>query len=195
MREAEVKRLTKETNITVKLNLDESGEIKIKTGITFLNHLLTSFAFHGMLNLEVYAETIEKSKDHHLIEDVALTLGQALSKALGEKVGISRFGHAIVPMDEVLVLVSLDLSGRPYFKSNLKFKSENIEDFPSSMVNHFLRSLSYEGKFNLHVMVLRGGDDHHKAEAVFKALGLSLKKAVKIEKNRKGDIPSTKGIC
>ncbi|MGP3667552.1 MAG: imidazoleglycerol-phosphate dehydratase HisB [Candidatus Bathyarchaeota archaeon] len=195
MREAEVKRITKETSVTVKLNLDEAGEIKIKTENAFLNHLLTSFALHAMLKLEVYAETYEKSKNHHLIEDVALTLGQALSKALGEKVGINRFGYAIVPMDEVLVLVSLDLSGRPYFKSNLKLKPENIEGLSSSMVNHFLRSFSYEGKFNLHVMVLRGGDDHHKVEAVFKALGLSLKEAVKIREKGKYNVPSTKGIC
>ncbi len=192
MRQEKVERLTKETTVKIVLNLDGEGKTKIQTGKPFFDHLLESFAFHGMLDLEVFAESKTLAGDHHLIEDVGLTLGLALNKALGDKKGISRFGAAIIPMDDSLIMVSLDLSGRTYFDSNLKFEYENVEGIPSQMVNHFLRSLAEGGKFNLHVVEFRGVNDHHKAEATFKALGKALNQAVKIELNYK-KVPSTKG--
>ena len=193
MRRGKIERSTKETDVKVVLNLDGSGKTKIQTGNDFFNHLLDSFAFHGGFDLEVYAKSKTKPGDHHLIEDVGLTVGMALNKALGEKKGINRFGNAIIPMDDSLVLVSLDLSGRVYFESNLKFEYERVEGLPSQMVNHFLRSMAEGGKFNLHIVDFRGLNDHHKAEATFKALGKALSQAVKIELKHKNKIPSVKG--
>ncbi|RLI05349.1 imidazoleglycerol-phosphate dehydratase HisB [Candidatus Bathyarchaeota archaeon] len=195
MRLAKVKRSTKETVVEVNLNLDGEGKTKLQTGKPFFDHLLDSFAFHGMFDLEVYAESKMASGDHHLIEDVGLVLGQALEKALGEKEGIGRFGNVVIPMDDALILVSVDLSGRIYFESNLKFEYEKIEEVSSQMINHFLKSFAEGGKFNLHVVALRGINDHHKAEATFKALGKALNQAVKIKTERRGKIPSVKGVC
>jgi len=192
VRKEKVERSTKETSVKVVLNLDGKGKTKIQTGKPFFDHLLEAFAFHGMFDLEVFAESKTSAGNHHLIEDVGLTLGLALDKALGDKKGINRFGVAIIPMDDSLVMVSLDLSGRVYFDSNLKFEYENVEGIPSQMVNHFLKSLAETGKFNLHVVEFRGVNDHHKAEATFKALGRALKEAVKVNLNHK-KIPSTKG--
>lgn len=192
MRQEKIERLTKETTVRVSLNLDGEGKTKIQTSKPFFNHLLESFAFHGMFDLEVFAESKTLAGDHHLIEDVGLTLGLALDKVLGDKKGICRFGTSIIPMDDSLIMVSLDLSGRTYFESNLKFEYENVEGIPSQMVNHFLRSFAEGGKFNLHIVEFRGVNDHHKAEAVFKALGRALGQAVKIKSNY-GRIPSIKG--
>lgn len=193
MRKAQVERTTKETKIKISLNLDGKGESKIEAGNPFFEHLLNSLAFHGRLDLEVSAKSKIASGDHHLVEDVGILLGQALDKALDSRAGINRFGSAIIPMDDALLLVAVDLSGRTYFKSNLKFTYPKVEELSSEMINHFLKSFAEGGKFNLHVKCFRGVNDHHKAEAAFKALGKTLAQAVKIDETRTKEIPSTKG--
>ena len=190
-REARVRRRTEETDVEVYLNLDRVETPKIQMKRRFFKHMLASLALHGKFELRVEAEEFEPPDDHHLVEDVALTFGEALLKALGDKRGIERFGWAAVPMDEALVLASIDLSGRPYYKSNLSFKHLSLGDMTAEMVNHFFHSLSHAGRFNLHLLVFRGSNDHHKAEASFKAVGLALAQAVR----RIGDrIPSLKGV-
>jgi imidazoleglycerol-phosphate dehydratase len=187
VREGSLARKTKETSISVKVNLDGAGESKISTGILFLNHMLEVMAKHGRFDLEIEATGDLK---HHIAEDVFITLGEAVLKALGEKRGICRFGEAIVPMDEVLVLTAVDLSGRPYFSSNLKFSQKKVEDLETEMVPHLLRTFSSSARFTLHVLVMQDGEDHHKAEAVFKSLGIALSRAWNLCGR---GIPSTKG--
>jgi imidazoleglycerol-phosphate dehydratase len=178
----------------LELNLDGSGNSKIKTGINFLDHLLSSFALHGLFDLNIKAEGNRHVDDHHLVEDIGITLGQALVKALGDKKGITRVGSVIVPMDDALILTSIDLSGRAYVDSDLEFERIKIGDLTSEMINHFLRSFATSGQFNLHIHALRGSNDHHKAEAVFKALGRALSQAVELNPRLKGRIPSEKGV-
>jgi len=187
VREESLTRKTKETSISVKVNLDGTGESKISTGILFLDHMLETMAKHGRFDLEIKATGDLK---HHIAEDVFITLGEAILKALGEKRGICRFGEAIVPMDEVLVLTAVDLSGRPYFSSNLKFSQKKVEDLETEMVPHLLRTFSSSARFTLHVLVMQDGEDHHKAEAVFKSLGIALSRAWNLCGR---GIPSTKG--
>ncbi|MEM2289896.1 MAG: imidazoleglycerol-phosphate dehydratase HisB [Candidatus Hadarchaeales archaeon] len=188
-RRASRERKTRETSVSVRLNLEGEGRARISTGIPFLEHMLESMARHGRFDLEIEARGDLK---HHLAEDVFIALGEALSQALGEKAGILRFGEAAVPMDEVLVLVAVDLSGRPYFSSNLTFSQKRVEGVESELFPHLLRSLSSSGRFTLHVLVLREGEDHHKLEATFKALGLALSRAWSI--GRGTGVPSTKGV-
>lgn len=192
MRSVKVERTTKETKIEISINLDGKGKTEIKTDNAFFDHLLNSLAFHGRIDLEISAKSKVESGSHHLIEDVGLLLGQALDKALGSRAGINRFGSVILPMDDALILVSLDLSGRIYFRSNLKFAYPKIEELSSEMINHFFKSFADGGKLNLHIKCFRGSNDHHKAEGSFKALGKALAQAVKIDEMDK-EIPSTKG--
>lgn len=190
-RKAEVERKTKETRVKVYLNLDRSDRLEVKVKRRFFRHMLESFAFHAGFGLIVEAEEYEPPDDHHLVEDTALTLGEALLKALNAKAGIGRFGWAAIPMDEALILASLDLSSRGYFQSNLSFTHRRIGDLSAEMVNHFFQSLAISGKFTLHLAALRGVNDHHKAEAAFKAVGLALAQAVR----RAGkETPSLKGV-
>ncbi|HID18434.1 TPA: imidazoleglycerol-phosphate dehydratase [Candidatus Bathyarchaeota archaeon] len=157
----------------------------------YIRETLESFAFHAGFGFTVEAEEYEPLNDHHLVEDTAITLGEALLKALNTKAGIGRFGWAAIPMDEALILASLDLSGRGYFQSNLSFTHSRIGDLSAEMVNHFFQSLAISGKFTLHLAALRGVNDHHKAEAAFKAVGLALAQAVR----RTGkEILSLKGV-
>lgn len=193
MRKATVRRVTSETSIVVSVNLDGRGRHEISTSVNFLDHMLRSFALHGMFDLKVEAKGDTHVDDHHLVEDVAIALGQALEKALGDKKEIRRFGSALIPMDEVLMLVSLDISGRPHFESNLEFRRVRIGDLTTEMINHFLKSLSDNGRFNLHVSVMKGTNDHHKAEAVFKALALALSDAIRLNKRFRGRTLSEKG--
>ncbi|MEM2250628.1 MAG: imidazoleglycerol-phosphate dehydratase HisB [Candidatus Hadarchaeales archaeon] len=188
MRDCTVHRKTKETDIKVKINLDGSGKSSIETGIEFLNHMLASMAKHGRFDLEVTATGDLK---HHIVEDVAICLGLAVDKALGEKKDIARIGTAVVPMDDALVLVAVDLSGRAYSDISLKAKARKIEDISADLLEHFLDTFAKNGRFNLHVIVLKGKNDHHKIEAAFKALGVALREAVK---QIGGGIPSTKGV-
>lgn len=188
MRKARVDRSTKETDVRVKLNIDGTGEHEISTGVDFLDHLLSSFSKHGRFDLQVKATG---DNEHHIVEDVAIALGEAFKKALGDKRGIRRFGYAIVPMDDVLILTSVDIGGRSYCINGVAFKRRKIEGMSSEMIPHFLTSFSTEFKINLHTRLLDGINEHHKAEALFKSLGLSLRMACSVIGV---DIPSTKGV-
>jgi len=190
MRIGKVSRKTKETSVEVSINLDGSGRASVNTGIKFLDHLLSSFAKHGCFDLAIKARGDLK---HHVAEDVMIALGRALERAMSTKAGIRRMGDAIVPMDDALVLAAADLSGRAYSEIEAKFAKKRLDDLSSDLIEHLLQTIAINGKLNLHVRVLRGRNDHHKAEAIFKALGVALAEAVSKEPRRKG-IPSTKGV-
>ncbi|MFH0914040.1 MAG: imidazoleglycerol-phosphate dehydratase HisB [Chloroflexota bacterium] len=190
-RKAVVKRETRETTISVELNLDGSGQWEITTGDRMFDHLLSQVSRHGLIDIKLSGVG---SDLHHLVEDVAICLGRALGEALGQKRGIVRLASAFVPMDDALALVAVDLSGRGYAILDLQFKDKDIAGLSTDLVRHFLESFAAEGKLNLHARVFYGVNDHHKAEAVFKALGRALAEAVRIDKRLLGEIPSTKGL-
>ena len=189
MRTDEVFRKTKETEVTVKVDLDGEGKNDISTGVAFFDHLLTSFATHGLIDLTA---KVKGDLKHHSIEDLAIGLGEALSKALGNREGITRFGFAVVPMDESLAFASVDLVKRAYAVTNLKLKGKKVEDMATEDIVHFFETLATSLSANIHVWTEYGGNDHHKAEAAVKALALSLKQAMAMDPRRKG-IPSSKG--
>jgi len=189
-RTATVSRETSETNINLTLNLDGSGDSEILTGIRMFDHLLTQIARHGMFNLSV---TATGDDVHHLVEDVAISLGQAINSALGERRGIVRMADATVPMDESLATVAIDLSGRGYAVVELDLLENDMFDFPSDLARHFLESLAIEARMNLHARVLYGENDHHKVEAVFKSLARALDRATRVDERRSDTIPSSKG--
>lgn len=193
MRIATVARKTNETEVTLTLNLDGSGQHSIQTGVGFLDHMLTHLAVHGLFDLNVRVTGDVYIDAHHTIEDTALVLGQAFAEALGDKKGIARMGHAYVPMDEALAFVAVDLSGRPYAVMQAEWHTPSIGQFPTSLVPHFFESLAVTMKANLHARVLYGRDDHHQAEALFKALARALSATVQIDPRRAGAVPSTKG--
>ncbi len=186
-------RKTRETDITLSLNLDGMGLVNIATGVGFFDHMLHHLARHGMFDLTVQATGDLHIDAHHTVEDVALVLGTAIEKALGEKKGISRYGWASVPMEDTLANVALDLSGRPAFIFKVEFPTPKIGDFDVELVAEALRSLTNTAKMNLHVNVPYGTNSHHVAEAIFKALAKSLRQAVSIDP-RSNQIPSTKGV-
>jgi imidazoleglycerol-phosphate dehydratase len=190
MRVGKVERKTKETEVSVRINLDGSGEVRVDTPIKFLNHLLANFAKHGSFDLELKASG---DLEHHIAEDAMIALGEAIELALGRKEGIERMGDAIVPMDDALVMAAVDLSGRAFSDVEAKFAKKRLDDLSSDLVVHLLQTLATNGKFNLHMKVLRGRNDHHKAEAIFKALGVSLGRAVRRSPRRRG-VPSTKEV-
>ena len=192
-RRASVTRETKETKVTVALDLDGRGDAKIATGIGMLDHLLSQIAKHGMIDLTVQAKGDLSTDEHHTVEDVGLVIGQALDKALGTREGIVRMADAAVPLDEALATVALDLSGRGYAVVDVAWTGERIGELPSDLVNHLVWALASEGKFTVHARVLSGVNDHHKAEALFKALGRALGAATRLEPRRAGRTPSTKG--
>ena len=190
MRTNEVYRKTRETEVTVKVNLDGEGKIEVETGIGFFDHLLTSFATHSLIDVTA---KVKGDLKHHAIEDLAIGLGEALNKALGTREGISRFGYAAVPMDCSLAFAAVDLVKRPYAKIDLKLRGKKIEDMPTEDIYHFLETLATALSANVHVWVEYGSNDHHKAEAALKALALSLRQAVAMDPRRKG-APSSKGV-
>lgn len=190
MRRAEIERATAETAVSVRLDLDGSGRAEIATGVGMLDHMLNQLARHGGLNLTVAAEGDLHVDAHHTVEDTAITLGRALNEALGDRAGIARFGDRSVPLDEALIHVALDLSGRPYSAIGLEFPSPMIGQLPSHMAIHFLETLAYEGRLALHVRQLAGRNDHHILEATFKALARALRDAVRVIEDAP---PSTKG--
>ncbi len=190
MREAEVFRETKETKIKVYINLDGKGDYEVNTPVGFLTHMLESFAKHGRFDLKVEAEGDVHVSHHHTVEDCGIVLGQAVLKALGDKKGIRRYGHAIIPMDEALVLSAIDVSGRPLFFYEDKNLRGKITEFDFELIWEFFKGFALESKSTLHIKVLDGKILHHVAEACFKAFAKSLKDAVRIEGE---DIPSTKG--
>ena len=192
-RRAGVTRETKETKVTVALDLDGRGDAKIATGIGMLDHLLSQIAKHGVIDLTVQAKGDLATDEHHTVEDVGLVIGQALDKALGKREGIVRMADASVPLDEALATVALDLSGRGYAVVDVAWTGERIGELPSDLVNHLVWALASEGKFTVHARVLSGVNDHHKAEALFKALGRALGAASRLEPRRAGRTPSTKG--
>ncbi len=188
---ANIKRKTKETNINLELNIDGSGQQDINTGIKMFDHLLAQVAQHGRFDMKISATGNDQ---HHLIEDVAICLGRALVEALGEKRGIIRMADATVPMDDALAMVAVDISGRGYTVLELPFSDNDMAGFPTDLVRHFLESLAAEAKINLHARVIYGTNDHHKAEALFKALGRALDMATRTDERISGEVPSTKEL-
>ena len=193
MRTAQLTRATTETSIRLSLALDGTGQHDIRTGVGFFDHLLRHVAVHGLFDLSVEAKGDLEIDPHHTVEDTALLLGQAFDAALGERKGIARMGHAWVPMDEALAFVAVDLSGRPYAVVNAEWHSPAIGQLPASLIPHILESLAVGARMNLHARVQYGRDDHHQAEALFKALGRALDAATRVDERRAGVVPSTKG--
>ena len=190
-RTAEIHRQTKETDVTVELNLDGEGKYEIDTGIGFLDHMLTHLSKHSKIDLVVKAKGDLEVDAHHTVEDIAICLGECLVKAISDKKGIARYGYSSVPMEDTLANVSIDLSGRPNFIYNVEYRTAKIGDFDVECLEEMLHSFSNTGMLNLHINVPYGTNSHHIAEAIFKGLGQALGTAVKIIG---GDIPSTKGI-
>jgi len=190
-RESIVKRETKETSISLELNLDGSGKWEINTGIAMFDHLLAQLAQHGRFDVKVSATSNDQ---HHLAEDVAICLGKALGEALGEKRGIVRMADAAVPMDDALAMVAMDIGGRGYTVLDLSFSDNDMAGFPTDLIRHFLEAFAREARLNLHARVVYGINDHHKAEALFKALGRALDIATRIDERIGGELPSTKGL-
>lgn len=194
MRVTEVHRKTNETDVHLRLNLDGTGKHEIATGVGFLDHLLSHVAVHGLFDVTLAAKGDLHIDAHHTVEDCALAFGQAIDQALGDRAGIVRIGWAYVPMDEALAFVAVDLSGRPYAIVQAEWHAAAIGQMPASLIAHFLESLAVTARANLHARVLYGRDDHHQAEALFKALGRALDAATQIDPRRAGMIPSTKGV-
>ncbi len=192
MRTASISRKTSETEITIELNLDGSGQHDISTGVGFLDHMLTHIAMHGLFNLSVKATGDLYIDVHHTVEDVALVLGSAFDQALGDRKGIARMASFYAPMDETLAFVAIDLSGRPYSVIQAEWGSAPVGQIPTSLFPHFFESFAVTARCNLHAKVLYGRDDHHKAEALFKALARALDAATMKDERRKS-VPSTKG--
>ena len=191
-RVAEVTRKTQETDIKVLLNLDGSGASNITTGIGFFDHMLQGFTKHGFYDMDVTVGGDLNVDGHHTVEDTGIVLGQAISKALGDKKGIKRYGSMILPMDETLVMCAIDLCGRPYFVMDAEFEAPMVGDFDTQLVKEFFYAVSYSAAMNLHIKVLNGLNDHHKIEAIFKAFAKALDMATEFD-NRITDVLSTKG--
>ncbi|MFO0752549.1 MAG: imidazoleglycerol-phosphate dehydratase HisB [Thermodesulfovibrionales bacterium] len=191
-RRATFERATKETDISVVIDLDGKGECEVNTSIPFLDHMLTLFSFHGLMDLTVRAKGDIEIDYHHLMEDLGITLGEAIRKAAGEKKGIRRYGNALIPMDESLAQVVLDLSGRPYLVYKVSPSAGTLRDLEVSLFEDFFRALSNHAMMNLHIIVHYGRDLHHIFEAIFKAFGRSLREAVSLDQRIRG-VPTTKG--
>jgi imidazoleglycerol-phosphate dehydratase len=190
MRTEEVYRKTKETEVKVKVNLDGEGKAAVATGVPFLDHMLTSLAIHSLIDITA---SVKGDLVHHMVEDLAIGLGEALNKALDTREGIARFGNAAAPMDCSLAFAAIDLVKRPYFVLNLKLKGKKVEEMPTEDINHFFLSFANSLQANVHIFVEYGSNDHHKAEAAVKALALSLRQAIALDPRRKG-VPSSKGV-
>ena len=193
-RAAFVKRTTLETDVNVSLNLDGSGTCKAATGIPFLDHMLDQIASHGLIDLDVQAIGDLAIDDHHTNEDVGIMLGQTLAKAVGDRSGISRFGHFIAPLDEALVEVVLDFSGRPHLSYNLQIPNQRIGTYDTELVKEFFSAVVNHTQMTLHIRQLQGGNSHHIVEATFKAFARALRMAVAIDPRRASRIPSSKGV-
>ncbi|MEY2781873.1 MAG: hypothetical protein RL307_1577 [Pseudomonadota bacterium] len=190
---AQVSRDTKETQIRVQVNLDGTGHSKLSTGIGFFDHMLEQIARHGLIDLEIEAKGDLHIDGHHTVEDVGITLGMAIAKAVGDKKGIQRYGHAYVPLDEALSRVVIDLSGRPGLEMHVPFKSGMIGQFDTQLTYEFFQGLVNHAFMTLHIDNLRGENAHHQAETVFKAFGRALRQAVTVDERAAHQIPSTKG--
>jgi len=192
-RRGKEERETKETKVSVEVDLDGSGRAAIDTGVGMLDHLLEQIARHGRIDITISAKGDLQIDPHHTAEDVAICLGRALKKALGKREGIVRFGHAVVPLDEALALVAIDLSGRGYAALDLSWTGEKVGELPTDLIGHMLWSIATEARLTLHARILAGASDHHKAEAVFKALARALGAATRLDPRLAGQVPSTKG--
>ena len=188
---SQINRKTNETNTILDIDLDGEGISNIQTNIGFFNHMIDLLAFHSNININLNSDGDIDVCDHHLIEDVGIALGKCMNEALGERRGIKRYGTFFLPMDEALVMVSVDISGRSYLHFEGEFKRENIGDFSTEMVKEFFRAVAFNAGITLHIRVLYGENDHHKIEGIFKAFGRALKEAITIEGN---SIPSSKGV-
>lgn len=193
MRQAAITRNTNETQITVAVNLDGTGKASLASGVPFLDHMLEQIARHGLIDLEVRASGDLHIDAHHTVEDIGITLGQALTKALGDKKGVRRYGHAYVPLDEALSRVVLDLSGRPGLEFHVTFTRARVGEFDVDLVHEFFQGLVNHALVTLHVDNLRGDNAHHQCETIFKAFGRALRAAVEIDARMAGAVPSTKG--
>lgn len=191
-REAEVKRKTKETDIKVSLKLNGTGEYKINTTIPFLDHMLSQIAKHGLFDIEIEAKGDTEVDYHHTVEDVGIVLGDAFKKALGEKEGIKRYGHAVIPLNEALSSVAIDISGRPYIVYNVNLPKEKVGEFDAELTEEFFRAFANSSGMSLHINVMHGNNLHHIIESIFKSAAKALKEATAIDERVKG-IPSTKG--
>jgi imidazoleglycerol-phosphate dehydratase len=189
-RKAEIRRETKETCVNLEVNIDGSGQEEMCTGIRMFDHLLSAMTRHGVFDIKISATGDDA---HHLVEDVAICLGQGFAQALGDKRGIVRMADATVPMDDSLAQAAVDIGGRSYAVLDLSFNDNDMAGFPSDLIRHFLEAFASEARLNLHAGVVYGSNDHHKAEALFKALGRVLDKATMIDERRGGELPTTKG--
>ena len=192
-RQVRLERKTAETSIQLALSLDGTGNYQIDSGVGFLDHMLSLFAKHGALDLQVQAKGDTFIDDHHTVEDIGITLGQAIGQALGDKKGICRYGHALVPMDEALILVALDISGRGHLEFDLPLPNAKVGSFDTELVEEFFRALALNSGMTLHIRMLNGRNTHHIIEGTFKALGRALRQAVAKDERLTG-IPSTKGV-
>jgi imidazoleglycerol-phosphate dehydratase len=193
MRQSQVIRNTLETKISVDLNLDGTGKVELDTGIPFLDHMLDQVARHGMIDLKIAAKGDLHIDDHHTVEDIGITLGQAFTKAIGDKRGLRRYGHAYVPLDEALSRVVVDLSGRPGMEFNIIFVRARVGEFDVDLVNEFFQGFVNHAMVTLHIDNLSGDNAHHQAETVFKAFGRALRIAIELDPRAIDVIPSTKG--
>ena len=194
MRSAEIARKTAETDIRLKLSLDGTGRANVKSGVGFLDHMLTLFASHGRFDLEVACKGDTFVDDHHSVEDIGIVLGEAIKSALGDKRGIRRYGSMLLPMDEALVLCALDLSGRACLRQNVTIPTQKIGTFDTELVEEFFLALTRSAGMTLHFKQLDGTNAHHIVEAMFKAFGRALAEAVSVDERLGGEIPSTKGV-
>ena len=194
MRSAEMKRTTSETSIELRLNLDGTGAGRIATGVGFMDHMLTLFARHARMDLNVVCKGDTMVDDHHSVEDIGICLGAAIAQAVGDKRGIRRYGSMLLPMDEALVLCALDLSGRSCLRYTAQIPSQKIGTFDTELVEEFFLGLTRSAGMTLHMKMMDGTNSHHIVEAMFKALGRALREAVSIDESLGGEIPSTKGV-
>lgn len=194
MRSAEIERETKETYIYVSLNIDGKGEADVDTGVGFMDHMLELLAFHGQFDLKVKCRGDLKVDSHHTVEDLGIVLGQCLSQALGDKRGITRYGHFTIPMDEALVTTDLDFSGRPYLVYNVELDNVVLGNYETEMTEEFLRAFAFNSLMTLHVNEHYGKNTHHIIEAIFKSMARAIKEAVKIDEAHKGQVVSSKGV-
>jgi len=192
-RTAQANRKTGETEVSVEIDLDGKGSYKLDTGNGMFEHMLAQLSRHGLIDLTIKARGDTETGWHHMVEDTAIVLGRALREAVGDGAGITRMAHAYVPLDEALALAVVDFSGRGYAILDTQLGDSDLHDLPSKLVDHFLESLAREGGFNLHVRVLAGENNHHKAEAVFKSLARAMRAALTPDPRREGQVPSTKG--
>lgn len=192
-RTASLSRETGETKISVEINLDGTGQYEIETGNGMLDHMLAQLSRHGLIDLKLNAKGDTNVGWHHLVEDTAILLGRAFAEAVGDARGITRMGHAYVPLDEALALVAVDFSGRGYAVLDTRLGEGDMGGLTPDLVDHFLESLAQQGRFNIHVRVMAGESNHHKAEAMFKAMARAMRMALTMDHRRSGDIPSTKG--